>query len=232
MAEAAVDALGLGKSGGTDFLGVSYSSVDYVGHTFGPRSREIQDVLVRLDKDLGELFAHPGQKVGARELCGGVERGSWRGSDSRGHAENWRGRGSAEPAGIEGAHRKGAGAVSITPSRRWRACPGMKFIFRREFMGRLQADPAAMNAVLDGDHRHAGRCGCLSRGRFEQREHTPISPLRRAAVVELFRRTQRGLVCAAEAVLVDGGSPNGKKRAQRAQGTGHLIIMISVCRYF
>jgi predicted AlkP superfamily pyrophosphatase or phosphodiesterase len=64
MAEDAVDQLGLGKSGGTDFLGISYSSVDYVGHAFGPRSREIQDVLIRLDKDLDELFRHLDGKVG------------------------------------------------------------------------------------------------------------------------------------------------------------------------
>jgi predicted AlkP superfamily pyrophosphatase or phosphodiesterase len=64
MAEAAADSLNLGKRSGTDYLGVSYSSVDYVGHTFGPRSWEIQDILVRLDKDLGELFAHLDQKVG------------------------------------------------------------------------------------------------------------------------------------------------------------------------
>jgi predicted AlkP superfamily pyrophosphatase or phosphodiesterase len=64
LAEMAVDSLSLGKSGGTDYLGVSYSSTDYVGHTFGPRSWEIQDILVRLDKDLGELFAHLDQKVG------------------------------------------------------------------------------------------------------------------------------------------------------------------------
>jgi predicted AlkP superfamily pyrophosphatase or phosphodiesterase len=64
FAEKAVDALNLGKAEGTDFLGVSYSSVDYVGHEFGPRSREIQDVLTRLDKDLGDLFAHLDQKVG------------------------------------------------------------------------------------------------------------------------------------------------------------------------
>src|SRR5258708_21525433 len=65
LAETAVDSLGLGKSGATDFLGVSYSSVDYVGHTFGPRSWEIQDILIRLDKDLGELFAFLDKKVGA-----------------------------------------------------------------------------------------------------------------------------------------------------------------------
>jgi hypothetical protein len=64
LAEAAVDSLGLGKGTGTDYLGVSYSSTDYVGHTFGPRSREIQDILVRLDKDLGELLVHLDQKVG------------------------------------------------------------------------------------------------------------------------------------------------------------------------
>ena len=64
LAETAVDQLGLGKSGATDFLGVSYSSIDYVGHEFGPRSREIQDILVTLDKDLAELFAVLDRKVG------------------------------------------------------------------------------------------------------------------------------------------------------------------------
>ena len=64
FAETAVDSLGLGQGGGTDFLGVSYSSVDYVGHEFGPRSWEVQDVLVRLDKDLADLFAHLDKKVG------------------------------------------------------------------------------------------------------------------------------------------------------------------------
>src|SRR5262249_38634459 len=58
------DQLGLGQGGGTDFLGVSYSSVDYVGHAFGPRSWEIQDVLIRLDRDLAELFRHLDAKLG------------------------------------------------------------------------------------------------------------------------------------------------------------------------
>jgi predicted AlkP superfamily pyrophosphatase or phosphodiesterase len=64
LAEKAVDALKLGNSNGTDFLAVGYSTVDYVGHEFGPRSREIQDILIRLDKDLGNLFAHMDAKVG------------------------------------------------------------------------------------------------------------------------------------------------------------------------
>jgi len=64
MAEAGVAALQLYNTGETDYLGISYSTPDYVGHRFGPRSWEIQDILVRLDKDLGELFAHLDQEVG------------------------------------------------------------------------------------------------------------------------------------------------------------------------
>jgi len=66
FAEAAVESMGLGQRGGTDFLGVSYSPVDYVGHAFGPHSWEVQDALVRLDKDLGDLFAYLDVKVGRR----------------------------------------------------------------------------------------------------------------------------------------------------------------------
>lgn len=64
LAGAAVDKLGLGKRAGTDFLAVSFSSVDYVGHAFGPRSWEIQDILARLDRDLGALFSDLDRAVG------------------------------------------------------------------------------------------------------------------------------------------------------------------------
>src|SRR5450432_1447370 len=64
MAEAAVDRLSLGQRSGTDFLAISFSSVDYVGHSFGPRSWEIQDELARLDRDLATFFAHLDKSVG------------------------------------------------------------------------------------------------------------------------------------------------------------------------
>ena len=64
MAEDAVDRLGLGKGTGTDYLGVSFSSVDYVAHAFGPRSWEVQDELARLDRDLAGFFAHLDKAVG------------------------------------------------------------------------------------------------------------------------------------------------------------------------
>jgi predicted AlkP superfamily pyrophosphatase or phosphodiesterase len=64
MAEAAIDQLHLGQQSSTDFLGISFSSVDYVGHAFGPRSWEVQDELARLDRDLATLFAHLDKSVG------------------------------------------------------------------------------------------------------------------------------------------------------------------------
>jgi predicted AlkP superfamily pyrophosphatase or phosphodiesterase len=64
MAGAAVDSLKLGQGASTDFLAVSFSALDEIGHPMGPHSHEVQDVLARLDRDLGELFAHLDAKVG------------------------------------------------------------------------------------------------------------------------------------------------------------------------
>lgn len=64
MAEAAVDDLHLGKGPGVDFLGVGFSTLDLVGHDFGPFSHEVQDVLVRLDATIGSLLTHLDSAVG------------------------------------------------------------------------------------------------------------------------------------------------------------------------
>jgi arylsulfatase A-like enzyme len=64
MASAAVDSLKLGQGASTDFLAISFSALDEIGHGTGPHSREVQDILAHLDQDLGELFAHLDAKVG------------------------------------------------------------------------------------------------------------------------------------------------------------------------
>ena len=46
-----------GKGTATDFLSVSFSSTDYVGHLFGPNSIESEDTYLRLDKDLADFFS-------------------------------------------------------------------------------------------------------------------------------------------------------------------------------
>ena len=42
-----------GRSGRTDLLSISLSATDYVGHTYGPDSRELHDHILRLDRFLG-----------------------------------------------------------------------------------------------------------------------------------------------------------------------------------
>jgi predicted AlkP superfamily pyrophosphatase or phosphodiesterase len=64
LAAAAVDAFGLGRGPGTDYLAVSFSTLDMVGHAFGPRSHEVQDVLIQLDATLGTLLEALDRHVG------------------------------------------------------------------------------------------------------------------------------------------------------------------------
>jgi hypothetical protein len=54
----------LGQDDVTDYLSVSFSSTDYVGHVFGPSSLEAEDNILRLDRTLAELFAFVDEQVG------------------------------------------------------------------------------------------------------------------------------------------------------------------------
>jgi predicted AlkP superfamily pyrophosphatase or phosphodiesterase len=64
MAKAAIENEQLGKSTTTDFLAVSLSSTDYIGHTFGPNSIEVEDTYLRLDQDFAKFFAYLDKTVG------------------------------------------------------------------------------------------------------------------------------------------------------------------------
>lgn len=54
----------LGMDNDTDFLAVSFSSTDYIGHLTGPRSREIQDTYLRLDETIADFLTYLDKKVG------------------------------------------------------------------------------------------------------------------------------------------------------------------------
>ena len=56
FAIAAIKGEQLGKHEVTDFLAVSFSSTDYIGHSFGPNSIESEDAYLRLDKDFENLL--------------------------------------------------------------------------------------------------------------------------------------------------------------------------------
>jgi len=69
-ADFAIEALkeeDLGVDSFTDFLAISFSSTDYIGHKYGVNSKEIQDAYLRLDQDLIRLFKALDKRVGENE---------------------------------------------------------------------------------------------------------------------------------------------------------------------
>ena len=67
FAKATITGEQLGADDVTDFIAVSFSSPDYIGHSFGPNSIESEDGFLRLDKELGSLLDFLDKKVGKDE---------------------------------------------------------------------------------------------------------------------------------------------------------------------
>ena len=65
MAASLAEKLSMGTRDATDMIAISFSALDLVGHAYGPRSHEVQDVLARLDVTLGHLFDRLDARVGA-----------------------------------------------------------------------------------------------------------------------------------------------------------------------
>ncbi|WP_207433383.1 alkaline phosphatase PafA [Sabulibacter ruber] len=64
----AIKAENLGKGQFTDFLAVSFSTPDYIGHQFGPNSIEVEDNYLRLDRDLADLLKFLDTQLGKENV--------------------------------------------------------------------------------------------------------------------------------------------------------------------
>lgn len=64
LAKTTISSEEMGKHDDTDFLTLSYSSTDYVGHNFGIRSKELEDTYVRMDTEIAELLTFLDMEVG------------------------------------------------------------------------------------------------------------------------------------------------------------------------
>lgn len=58
----------MGKGNTTDFLALSFSSTDYIGHHFGPNSVEVEDTYLRLDQDLADLLRFLDSYIGKDQV--------------------------------------------------------------------------------------------------------------------------------------------------------------------
>ena len=216
LAETAIDSLGLGKSGATDYLAISYSSVDYVGHAFGPRSWEIQDILVRLDKDLGELFDHLDQKVG---------KGNYTVAFSSDHGV------APIPADMQKTGFD-AGVLSL-PDLQARIEKAMEpFQYARPAIARiagnelyfcvgvydqLKQNPAAMKAALDAALTMPG-VATVFRSEELTDGTTPISSKRKAVVLSYMAGRSGDLYILQQPYWLTDSSADGSRRYT---GTGH-----------
>jgi len=65
FAKAAVRAEQLGERGVTDLLCISFSANDYVGHSFGPHSREVLEMSVATDSIIADFLGFLDERFGA-----------------------------------------------------------------------------------------------------------------------------------------------------------------------
>jgi len=65
LAKSAITSEKMGMDDITDFLAMSYSSSDYIGHAFGPRSIELEDMYIKLDQEIESLLNFLDERVGA-----------------------------------------------------------------------------------------------------------------------------------------------------------------------
>lgn len=63
----AIQAEKMGKGSETDFLAISFTSTDYVGHMFGVNAIETEDTYLRLDRDIADLLRFLDNYVGKDE---------------------------------------------------------------------------------------------------------------------------------------------------------------------
>ena len=216
VAEAAIDFLGLGKAGGTDYLGVSYSTLDYVGHAYGPRSREIQDILARLDEDLGELLAHLDHKVG---------RGNYIVALSADHGvapvpEDMAKTGvDADVLSLPDLQERMENALepfNYAKPAIARMAEGNVY-FSPGIYGRLTQDPAALRAVVDAALAQPG-VAAVYRAEDLSGAVSSSSQIRTALTLNYFPGRSGDLFIVPKPYWLVDGSPAGKRRGS---GTGH-----------
>lgn len=63
-----IDQEKLGRDDVTDFLSICYSATDYIGHRFGPTSKEMGDAVLRLDDEIRYLLTYLNDSIGKRNI--------------------------------------------------------------------------------------------------------------------------------------------------------------------
>lgn len=142
-----IDLYQLGKGQTIDYLGISFTGTDRVGHAFGPDSREYEDAAARLDDVLGDLIAALDRAVGRQRYV--LALTADHGTTSVPQVTPGAGRVVNEDVRerIEDTLRTRYGAADGGSHVEWSVWGG--YALRAATRARLEADPATVRAVQE-----------------------------------------------------------------------------------
>jgi predicted AlkP superfamily pyrophosphatase or phosphodiesterase len=175
------ESLQLGRHDGTDVLAISFSTPDLVGHAFGPRSQEVQDIYAQLDRTIGILLdrldtivGHDAYVValtadhGVTELPEQAARGGLEG-------------GRLESRRIADAIQRRAQAA-VGPGTYVARVNGNDVYFERGMLDKLSSPSSALEAVIDAIRSLPG-VGRVFRADALRNGASSSDPLLRAAAL-------------------------------------------------
>ncbi len=183
LAAATVDELRLGKGSQIDFLGVSFSALDLVGHAYGPDSHEVQDVVARLDVTIGMLLDHLDRAVGAGNYVV-----AFTADHGVGRIPEETGVGGRETNAETTAAIEKALAPLLGPGKYVANASYTDIYLEKTALKRMKKDPAVRAAVLDALRGMTGIAAAYTAEEITAPgTRTSSDPLKRAAALNYYR---------------------------------------------
>jgi predicted AlkP superfamily pyrophosphatase or phosphodiesterase len=185
FAKSALSEMKLGQSEGTDVLALSFSQLDSVGHPFGPRSHEVQDILLRLDGLLGELLTTLDRKVGKNRYVLALTADHGVADYPERLAKEGVDAGRVSMGGISRAVNEAIATELGSPSRYVANVIYTELYLNAGVMDRLRAKPGAIARVAAAIQSRPGVMEVYSADQLKD-PTTASSPLQRAAALSHF----------------------------------------------
>ncbi len=190
MAAATVDALHLGTGPQVDFLGVSFSALDLVGHAFGPNSHEVQDMIARLDVTIGDLLDRLDASVGAGNYVVGFSS-----DHGVGQIPEETGTGGRQTTAETTAAIDAALGPILGPGKYVANSAYTDIYLQKAALDRMEKDPAITAAVLNALRALPGIAQAYTAQEIAApRTRSSPDPIKRAAALSYFRGRSGDLI--------------------------------------
>ena len=210
FAASLAESLQLGRGEGTDFLGISFSTPDLVGHAFGPHSQEVQDIYAQLDVTLGRLFERLDTLVGRNGYVVALTADHGVSLVPEAAAVNRQDVGRVSTARIAEQLERAARAATSGSGALIARVNGSDVYFTEQFVAQFAKTPAALDAVVAALESQPGVGRVFRPGQLRAGMDS-ADPLLRAAALTYVPRLSGDLVFALKPgwVSVASGTTHG-----------------------